>query len=394
MRKLEVLLAMVGVASVMGLTGCEEKPELPAGSGGLGKIQIDFLEADRCGSSTCGYDYAVSFHDSAATGQYYYYRIVVWRHVDEQHPDEEYIIGPDKLFLNSNHQITMHIRIPYYAGLSEYNHYHLDVRRDQYPVPVSTIWAQRRAQDSVYLSSFASDCASKCCSAGRWYAGIRQYATPPATFFGADADIMVRECRPCGANAGLTTRTASCAHVSVAHDTLGFRDYNCAWAQVGYFTIRFADGSETYTVSYSEMHANPYSDEVAYFDVNELVEGEIHTYRTKLDTLTGQWRSYVDSLTTPFKVHLADTFWLQCYGTRATYTGEIWHHETDMPGDTVYPCLFGHCGVFLSGTGWVKTQFFGDYGAIIQERVDGRGQWFMEIKSRDSIEIGDLVLQP
>jgi hypothetical protein len=224
-------------------------------------------------------------------------------------------------------------------------------------------------------------CFSHCCTPSQY--GLNYYASvgiPISNLIGAKADIKSRVSGILCGEPNSTDHAFGCAFVDVSRRPQGEDDPG--WAQTGMTVERISPSNKVYRSRYVESNGDNY-----YWRLDslfELVEGTTPTYAVQLDTLTGQWGFYFNGEL--WRTSPPDGFWEQYRGEQLEFTGEVTHHENDMPGTITDPCTFSNCQ--YRDLGLPDYDFVNMYNG--QYFYSDSTQWLARITGPSTMKILDL----
>lgn len=161
---------------------------------------------------------------------------------------------------------------------------------------------------------------------------------------------------------------ASCSdRAAAAFAWVGLQQYAGSvgsWAQVGNQSFRPDYEGYRYDLMYLEIWIpelpEPFKAYVDHADPNKPnfpADGETHYYEVYYNQSTDYLQFNYDSYGLPVLQLNMSGKWSTDYGRYASWTGEIFGYETDMPGTNGDRCEFSHCMVQTISGAWDTPSF-------------------------------------
>jgi len=334
-----------------------------------------------------------------------YYAIVHGYTPESQHTDvyynariltgTQYFDGDVKRIEGTFYNETLYVAIDYFDFLPTGN-YELEV------IGIEMSSGQKSTNDKISINDYVRvdfdslgvvQCSYCCTHIGneRHFAGYQLFADD---LIGISVDIEAHFGLPCGFSYGSNEYAHMSSLAMIVSDIMlaepGLEGHR-PFANIGIGCHRLEGYQDIDYYIVTEVNGEEWDDAYYTFDYNTYIqEGETYNVKCSLNASEGIWKFFLND-TAIFDIDYdSDPYWSNSDGgTYASFMGEIYNYEDDMPGDPEDSCEFSNCKYMLRDSSFKNI----DYNNHVWKITTYDFQWGASRSGPDTFQIWDKLPQ-
>lgn len=335
-KRVLVVVLFLMVAMMTMAVSCDPDDPVPVvPESGFEDITVTALTPEGCENHSCYQSFRVSFTDPSDVGSSFWY----WAQMELGGIKTK---GKPAWLYNDGGILTCSTTVYYFDYPQDQMELVIYRAQDIMGMPDTSKMKSQAVTDPQAIAQLDGACYSKCCSTEEDlrspYYYVQRYRAA-SDIVEAKALITTRYGQLCGEPEGTSNaQTHSSAHLSIERYDTNYKKK--VWVQTGVGRERDSLGT-IFQGWYLEIVGTGGQEFFAKTPNWIPADGEPHTYGVHINTSDGQITYTYDGSTEVFPVLI--WCWNGDGGQHVAWGGEIYGHETDMPGTEANKCYFESC---------------------------------------------------